>query len=238
MFDSCNITPLLLTFARCPHFESALLSRIVLSFLTPLLNYEQLPALKLDKVETAYFASTLQQAMHSSDQEAEGYSILELLKIITCFTNSCYGLPLSFKDCKHRTKSHNQAEVTTETCGMSNKVSRHQCELMKYSKMIEENISLLLEADILSILEQLIQVADEESRTAVAIVLWNLLHYTPVKQHILMEHSSIVSSLHALLKSSQSSTQQAVLCALILLGSIEEGGGGFCLPKMCNNAPV
>ena len=151
MFDSCNITPLLLTFARCPHFESALLSRIVLSFLTPLLNYEQLPALKLDKVETAYFASTLQQAMHSSDQEAEGYSILELLKIITCFTNSCYGLPLSFKDCKHRTKSHNQAEVTTETCGMSNKVSRHQCELMKYSKMIEENISLLLELSLIHI---------------------------------------------------------------------------------------
>ena len=88
MFDSCNIVPILLTFARCPHFESALLSRTLLCFLTPLLNYEQLPALKLDEADAAYFTSTLQQAMLSSDQEAEGFTIHELLKIITSFTKS------------------------------------------------------------------------------------------------------------------------------------------------------
>ena len=214
MFDSCNIIPVLLTFARCPHFESALLSRTLLSFLTPLLNYEQLPVLKLDEVDAAYFTSTLQQAMLSGDQEAEGFTIHELLKIITSFTKSCRGLPSSFE-------AHNQAEAKALTSEKSGKISRHLCEVAKHSKMLEENISLLIEADILSILEQHLRVTDIET-TETALLLWNLLHHAPVKHIILREHPSIVPSLYAILKSPQNATQQEVLCALILLGSIEQ----------------
>lgn len=214
MFDSCNIVPVLLTFARCPHFESALLSRTLLSFLTPLLNYEQLPALKLDEADAMYFTSTLQQAMLSSDQEAEGFTIHELLKIMTSFTKSCCGLPSSFE-------AHNQVEAKALTSEKSGKVSRHLGEIAKHSKMMEENISLLIETDILSILEQHLQVADMEIAET-ALLLWNLLHHAPVKHIVLRKHPSIVSSLCAFLKSPQNTTQQEALCALILLGSAEQ----------------
>ena len=214
MFDSCNIIPILLTFARCPHFESALLSRTLLCFLTPLLNYEQLPALKLDEADAAYFTSTLQQAMLSSDQEAEGFTIHELLKIITSFTKSCCGLPSSFE-------AHNQTEAKALTSEKSGKVSRHMSEIAKHSKMLEENISLLIEANILSILEQHLRVTDAETAET-ALLLWNLLHHAPVKHIILREHPSIVSSLCAFLKSPKNVTQQGALCALVLLGSVEQ----------------
>ena len=215
MFDSCNIVQLLLTFARCPHFESALLSRIILSFLTPLLANEEWLALKLDDVETRYFISTLQKAIVSSDQEAEGYSVLELLKIISCFTNSCCGLPLGFKE--HISYNQSQALTSEE----SNKISSLQYELIEHSKMMEENVSLLIEADILFTLEQLIQTASEELIAAVALLLWNLLHFAPVKQLILKYHASIVPSLHGFLKSSQDAIQQAVSCVLYLMETVE-----------------
>ena len=213
LFDSCNIVLLLLTFARCPHFESALLSRIILSFLTPLLTNEQWLALKLDDVETRYFVSTLQKAIVSSDQEAEGYSILDLLKIITCFTNSCHGLPLSVKECNPL-----PAEISSEK---PKEVSMIQCDLEEHSKMMEENISLLIKEDILFTLEQLIQIADENQIAAVALLLWNLLHFAPVKQYILKYHSSIIPSLHGFLKSSQDAIQQATFCALFLLETVK-----------------
>ena len=215
MFDSCNIVPILLTFARCPHFESALLSRTLLCFMAPLLNYEQLLALILDEADAAYFTSTLRQAMLSGDQEAEGFTIHELLKIITSFTKSCCGLPSSFE-------VHSQAEVKASTSEKSGKVSRHQYEIAKHSKMMEENISFLIEADILSILEQCLRVADIETMET-ALLLWNLLHHAPVKHIILRKHPSIVSSLHTVLKLPQNASKQEVLCALILLSSVKQG---------------
>lgn len=192
-----------------------------MSFLTPLLNYDQLPALKLDEEESAYFVSTLQQAMQSSDQEAEGYSVIELLRIITRFIISCCGLPSSLKNSDVRLLM--KVESDTERVVEIWQNSKHQHEMMKHSKAMEENGSNLVEADILSVLEDLLKASNEESIiNNVAILLWNLLHHVPVRNRILKNHLPIVHSLRAYLNSSQSSIQQEVLCALILLGSIDE----------------
>ena len=246
MFESGEIVPILLKFARCPHFEVSFLSRIILSFVGPLLTCSELASLKLNEFEANYIASAIQNAVKSPDHEAEGYTITELLQIASSFSNyssdkvpgAVWSGMLQKDDNVHVQQEATGANKTDSSRKNHDVISEYTKEL---KDTMEENKVLLMETNLCSSIEKLLCVPDEVIQTATIKLLWNLLHYPSIQQQVLLSCPFII---HSVKQIQQHSTTQLKLQASCILKLLENDEGTIicaylqvmnCIPRCSQN---
>ena len=229
MFESGEIVPILLKFARCPQFEVSFLSRIILSFVAPLLTCSELASLNLNEFEANYIASAIQNALNSPDREAEGYTLTELLQIASSFTNySSDKVPAADWSgmLQKDDNDHIQQEATGEFKLKAADSYRENHDVIpectkEVKDSMEENKVLLMETSLCSSIEKLLCVPDEVIQTATIKLLWNLLHCPSFQQQVLLSYPLIIHSVQQIQQHSTTQLKLPASCILKLLESDE-----------------
>ena len=180
-------------------------SKMLLALLNPLLDCEQLHALKLTKSDANILISLLSQALEDSYHLAQDSTLLTLLRVMIWFTQE-YSKPLGKKAC-----------------------SEYENKLNSVTDELKSNLQLLVKEGILLALKPVLKLnGQEELQAAAARVIWNLAHNAEVKSLILNDSDNIgvLQDLHTLPLPKLS---MATHCALWILGLQTNG-----MYRMCN----
>lgn len=182
------------------HSGLALQSKMFLAFLSPLLDDEQLHALRLTRNEARACVSLLNKALRSPYQiEQQGLNLLTLLKATMWFSH------------EHHRKDQ---KMDNETCS--------ECEkkLCSVSNELKLNIQLLVEEGILLVLKALLRSKENIQITATRLI-WYLGHDTTAKSRILDDIG--IGALQDIYKLPSPELHMASHCALWLLHYKSEG---------------
>jgi len=177
----------------------ALHSKMLLALLNPLLDCEQLRALRLTKNEANDCVSLLRRALEDPYHVAEDFSLLTILRAVVWFTHEHY---------------RQDKSLGKEEC------SNYESNLVSVSQELRCNIELLVGEDMLSVVKAVLKLDGKEELQAMAArLLWCLAHDPAVKEQILSD-SEIVEALQDVEKYSLS---KASYCALWILGLQTDG---------------
>lgn len=191
----------LLHFVHGQNSSLALLSKMVLALLSPLLNADQLHALMLTQAESRACVTILVEAAKSPNFTTAGCTLLTTLKILIWFTHQYYK------------QSSNQIDS----------VSDFVKQLSHASDNLKSNVHLLVECGIMSAIEAILtQVESTSIQLAATRLVWSLAHTVgsdPIKQAF----SGIVEGLKSLRETTSPELQQAVRCTLWILGFQSNG---------------
>lgn len=206
----------LLPFIRSTVFDIAITAKFVLSCLSPCLDCDQLLALRLDEREASYCVATLATAVCSHDMTADGFSVHELLLILTNLTQP-HSVPKKemSPQSKHKGKKHQQKVKQP---------SEFDQQMLNALNELETNCQILMNHELLDILENTLQISDEKIQEASARVLWNLLHSEVVRTKVESEFADIRSCLFALCETSSPAVHLAAQNALWLVDVSDEKG--------------
>lgn len=198
------VTVLPLTYGECP--ELALRSKMLLGLLNPLLDSEQLGALKLVKDEASTCVSLLQIALKDVHHMAEDFSLLAILNALIWFTH----------------EYHRQSKISG-----SKATSGFESKLVSVSQEIRCNIELLVEQGILSAVKDMLKLRGEEElqyTVAAAKLVWCLAHDTATKTKMVND-SEMIECLQEASKLLSPTVELKLTChcALLLLGMATDG---------------
>lgn len=174
-------------------------SKMLLALLSPLLDHEQLRALKLIRNEANSFISLLNEAIANPHHLAQDSSLLTILRCIIWFTH------------EHNRKGTN----------LDKKVySEYQKVLDSVSLELEYNTQLLLEEGLLSVLKHVLKLDSQQELQSVAMrLIWCLSHDNSAKTTILKD-ADIVRAIQCVSSPELSVTSY---CTLYLLGFQSSG---------------
>jgi hypothetical protein len=200
-YSQSNIITLVLPLTHGQHSNIALHSKIFLALINPLLNCEQLHALKLStKSEASMLVSLLNQAVGDPYHLAQDFTLQSVLMAMIWFTHE-YSRP-------ERTPS-------------KKKCSEYEMKLNSVSCELKSNLHLLVDEGVLPAIGAVLKLNGQEKLKATAArLLWSLAHEASVKTQILND-AAMVETLQGFRKFP--SLQVASHCALELLGIQTEG---------------
>lgn len=179
----------------------ALHSKMLLALLNPLLDCEQLRALKLTQSEASTLVSLLNQAVEDPYHLAQDSTLLSLLKAVIWFTH----------------EYNRQDDIIGKTC------SEFESKLGSVAHELKLNLQLLVDEGILSALKPVLKLnGQEELQASAARLFWNLAHNTSVKKQILND-TDIVGALQDIHILPSPKLNVASHCALWLFGSLTDG---------------
>lgn len=188
------------------HSNLALCSKILLALINPLLDCEQLRALKLTSDEADMCVSLLNKAVVDSHHLSQECSLLTFLRATIWFVHEY---------------SRKDKTLNTETC------SDYEKKMDTVSHELESNAHLLVEKGLLSILKAVFQLnGKEELQAAAARLTWCLAHNDLIRTQIL-KNKDIVGALQSGQTHLSPKLSMASFCALWLLG-VEANGMKLC----------
>lgn len=179
--------------------------KFILCCLGPHLDCDQLLAIKLEEREAEYCISTLVAGASAPSLKADGFSVHEILCILTNFTQSYSTLKM--------------AANTVQT-----EFSRFEQRMCKTADELEKNCKVLMKQKLLDTIAFLLLVPEENIQEASARLLWNLLHFKAFKEKVLLEFPAIVKALNTLRDVPSPDIQLTAFCALWVLGLVDDDG--------------
>jgi len=204
VFETANILPELTKIVQCPIQDVSITSKIILSFLTPILTNEQCLCLSLSSDEAAYLFTTFSKALQSPDLRAEGHSVKELLTFLINFTT--------------------QFGTIVESVGsgqQKQKYSIFYAEYRKRKNVSSKNIKMLIDLGLIESLGKLVALETIESplMEQALQLLWNIAHEEATLPVISSAVSKILSIPHV-----EASTNTLMQCIQWLLGRADQSG--------------
>lgn len=185
------------------HSDIAYCSKILLALLNPLLDCEQLRALKLTSKEANTIVSLLSQVAKTSCYIVQDFTLSTILRAMIWFTHEY---------------SRKDKLVDMEKC------SEYESKLNSVSCELKSNIALLMEEGVLSALKPVLKLdGQEELQAAATRILWCLAHDSSVQSQILKD-IDIVGALQIFHTSSSSPKLYAASHSVLwLLGLLSNG---------------
>ena len=204
MFSQSDVILPLLPLTHGENPAIALHSKMLMALLNPLLDCEQIYALKLTQKEGCSCVSLLKKAVEDPCHMAEEISLLTILRALIWFTH----------------EFHRQ-----EKGEGNNKVgSEYESKLVSVAQELRSNISLLIGESVLLVVKAVLKMSCSEELQAVgARFLWSLVHDTAAKAQVLAD-IEIVECLHGFEKHSSLKLKMASQRVLQLLGFIQADG--------------
>ena len=185
------------------HSNLAILSKMLLALLDPLLDCEQLSALRLTMNEAKHCVSLLSEAVAVPANYFQGSTLLTYLKVMVGFSQEY-----------HR----QDGKLLLGDC------SEYEKKLVLVSDELKANAELFVKCGVLSVLSEILKLYVEIEVRALAIrLLWCLSHNPTVKIQI-SENGDILLALQCYNFSQSPNLHMAAHCALFL---IDETPGMF-----------
>ena len=170
-FSQSDVIVSILPLTHCQQPVLAQCSKMLLALLSPLLDSEQLLALKLTKDEANSFISLLNEAVMNPCHLAQGFSLLTVLRCMIRFTHEY---------------NRNDTNLDKKVC------SNYQNLLDTVSCELKHNAQLLLEGDLLSVLKHVLKLSiQQELQCVVMRLIWCLSHDTSTKDKILQDNDIV-----------------------------------------------
>ena len=206
-FNQSDVIVSVLPLTHGQHPILALYSKMLLALLNPLLDHEQLRALKLTKEEANSFVSLLNEAITNPYHLAQDSRLTTFLWGIVWFTHEY--------DRKGTTPDK-------KTC------SEYQNILVTVSHELESNAQLLVGGGLLSVLKPVLKLDSQQDLQSIAMrLIWRLSHDNSIKTKVLND-ADIMRSLQDVQLQSSPELSIASHCALWLLG-FQSIGTCLCL---------
>lgn len=197
-------------YVKLSNFKLAYLAKFILCCFTQYLDCYELLDLKLTVKEADFCIDTLSEAANSADLESETFTAYEMLLILVNFTH-----PYFLQD-SALTKDGHTADPKKSSLFSQN--------MLATLKVLKENFSLLMADKLFQSIKVLLKSPLEKHIQEKCIQLtWNLSHYLPAKEKIMLEHQEIISAIKVHWKSAYSELQAMSYCVLYLLGEINCG---------------
>lgn len=173
----------------------ALHSKMLLALMNPLLDCEQLHALKITRSEANELVSLMNEAVEDQCHLAQDTTLLSLLRVTIWITHE-----------------YSRKNETLDKC------SEYQNKLNTVSHELKSNNKVLAEEGILSVIKSVLKLSlQEELQETSARLLWSLSHEAIVKTQILND-TEIVGALQDIYTLPSIKLKVASHCALWLLG--------------------
>ena len=207
VFEASHVPGTMITFAHHPTLEVAILGKIILSFLVPILTNEQYAIVKLTQEEGSHLISELSETVTSSDAQTDDHSLLESLTFLLNFTKPIGAISLQ--------ENSGQQE---------RKGSNFLINFKQRLKVSASNIQTLVSLGIIKILESLIVKGATIGSITIEMclrLLWNLLHDEATVKLISPLVSTVLASIHFEVSNSAKSL---ILCIQWLLGNVIKSG--------------
>lgn len=148
--------------------------KMLLALLDPLLDCDQLRALKLTKNEANMCVSLLSKAVSDPTHQEQELTLLTYLRVMVSFSQEY-----------HR----RDQELLRKGC------SKYEKKLLSVSNELKANIQMLVEGGVLSVLKDLLKAGTQDEVRMTAIkCLWCLAHNPTIKMKIL-ENVDVVKAL-------------------------------------------
>lgn len=179
--------------------DSALYSKMLLSLINPLLDCEQLKALKLCRKEANTCVSLLQQAFEDPFHMVQDFTLLTILNSVVWFT-----------------QEYSRKDIAPDK-------SEYESKMESVLQELESNIKLLVEEGVLPILKSVLKLLGQDDlQEAASRILFNLAHDSTVQAQILadIEMNGILQEIHM---QCLSKLHKASYGALWLLGLQDDG---------------
>lgn len=204
-FNQSDVIVTVLPLTHGQHSILACCSKMLLALLNPLLDHEQLRALKLTKEGANSFVALLNEAVVNPYHCAQDSSLLTILQGVMWFTH----------------------EYNRKGTALDRKVcSEYQKKLDSASHELECNAHLLVEGGLLTVLKLVLKLDGQQELQSIAMrLIWCLSHDSSVTTKILND-VGIVRTLQDGQLHSSPELSIASHCALWLLGF---QGSGKCL---------
>ena len=178
------------------HSKLAVLSKMLLAVLDPLLDCEQLGALKLTMNEANTYVSLLSEAVAAPANNFQGSTLLTYLKVMVSFSQEY-----------HR----QDGKLLLRNC------SEYEKKLVLVSDELKANAELLVKGGILPVLSGILKLHDKiEVRVLAMRLLWCLTHNPTVKIQI-PENDDILQALRSFNISQSPKLHMAAHCTLFLI---------------------
>lgn len=187
------ISILPLTHGQCS--DLALHCKVLLALLDPLLDCNQLSALKLNRSEANACVSLLSRAVIAPDHVWQDLTLLTLLRAVIWFSH----------------EHHNQDPKL-----MSRDCSQYEEKLVLISSELKANIQLLVEEGVLSVIEDALKLNNQDVRVTAVRLLWCLVHSPNIKLKV-KQDAAIVKALQAIHSCLPTELSVATHCALWIL---------------------
>ena len=207
VFEASHVPDTLMKFTHHPALEVAILGKMILSFLLPILTSEQYSVLQLTQDESEHLIIELSKSVASSDLKADDHSVEELLTFLLNFTKQITTVSLQENDDQQERKESNF--------------------LINFKQRIivsTNNIQSLTNLGIAKSLETLMTMGAAFNSVVIEKslhLLWNLIHNEAVMELL----SSLVSTLLANINFEVStSAKSLILCIQWLLGCVKKSG--------------
>lgn len=203
VFEAASASHILLPFLQSQVFDILVISRTILSFLTPCLTNEEFLCLTLKPEEAAHYVLTISQALQSPDMKGEGGSAEEFLQFLINYTKPV----ISFSDRKKSRKSQ---------------CSDFQAHYDNRAKVFQNNVKLLLDSDVVPCIYSVLETSPVPLQVMeyTLQLLWNVLHFTT---DIALPLEAILANIHSTYSSSTEIVSlivciQHLLCGLDNIG--------------------
>ena len=207
-FEAAGVPEVIIKFAHLPVLDVVIISKMIVSFLVPILTTEQYAILKLSNDEAEYLMSNFSQSVASSDFRTDEHSTTELLAFFLNFTKQT-GTSLLQGD-------ENQQE---------RKVSNFLMNFKQRMKVSASNIHMLVNLGIMKALESLMirgATVDPVIIEKSLHLLWNILHDEVTMKSISPSVSAILASIH--FEEVNTCAESLILCINWLTGNANKSG--------------
>ena len=182
--------------------DIALHSKMLLALLNPLLDSDNLHALKLTNREAKSCILLLKDTITAPYHLAQDVRLLTVLRAVTFFSHEYHRQNKPKKDVKKKNV----------------KISEYEMSLSTVSDELKSNIELFIEEGILPVLNSLLDPKfDKEVQAATMRLLWCLSHSPAVRKQI-MENADMIAILRDMQAHPSSELSQPSHCILWLLG--------------------
>ena len=207
MFEAAGVPEIIIEFAHHPMLDVAITSKMILSFLVPILTNEQYAILKLTNDEAEHLVSAFSKAVASPDLRTDEHSAVELLTFFLNFTKQAGTSLLQGNNGKQERKD-------------SNFLSNFKQRI----KVSASNIQMLVNFGIMKSLESLTikgTTVDSVITEKSLHLLWNILHDEATMKLISSSVLAILASIHFEVNTC---IESLILCIKWLTGNTNKSG--------------
>lgn len=207
VFEAARVPETIIKFAYHPVLDVAILSKMILSFLLPILTNEEYAMLKLSHDEAGHLVLDFSKAVASSDLRTDDHSAIELLAFFLNFTKQLGTSSLQGSDGQQEKKESN-----------------FQINFKQRMKVSVSNIQMLVNLGIVKSLESLMTrgaTVDSILIEKSLRLLWNLLHDETTMKLISPSVSAILAGIHFEVNTC---VKSLILCIQWLMGNASTSG--------------
>ena len=204
VFETANILTELTEIVQCQVLDISITSKIILSFLTPILTNEQCLCLSLAPDEAEYLVTTLSKAVLSPDLREDGHSVKELLHFLINFTTRL------------------GADIENIGSGQQKqKYSNFHAQYKRQKDVSTKNTEMLINLGLVDSLEKLVvlETIDSPVMEEALQLIWNLVHEEAALPVISSAVSKILSTPHV-----EAGANTLMQCIQWLLGGADKSG--------------